>query len=74
MTDVLVAGSVSKDRLLQLTASAERGSEHPFGQAIVLGAKESGLTLLEAEQFDSLTGRGIKARWRERISLQETEN
>ena len=62
VTDVLVAGSVSKDRLLQLTASAERGSEHPLGQAIVLGAKESGLTLLEAEQFDSLTGRGIKAR------------
>ena len=62
VTDVLVAGSVSKDRLLQLTASAERGSEHPLGQAIVLGAKESELTLLEAEQFDSLTGRGIKAR------------
>lgn len=62
VTDVLVAGSISKDRLLQLTASAERGSEHPLGQAIVLGAKESGLTLLEAEQFDSLTGRGIKAR------------
>jgi Cu+-exporting ATPase len=62
VTDVLVAGSISKDRLLQLTASAERGSEHPLGQAIVLGAKESGLTLLEAELFDSLTGRGIKAR------------
>lgn len=62
VTDVLPAGSVSKDRLLQLTASAERGSEHPLGQAIVLGAKESGLTLLDAEQFDSLTGRGIKAR------------
>ncbi len=62
VTDVLVAGSISKDRLLQLTASAERGSEHPLGQAIVLGAKESGLTLLDAEQFDSLTGRGIKAR------------
>jgi len=62
VTDVLPAGSILKDRLLQLTASAERGSEHPLGQAIVLGAKESGLTLLEAEQFDSLTGRGIKAR------------
>ena len=62
VTDVLPAGSISKDRLLQLTASAERGSEHPLGQAIVLGAKESGLSLLEAEQFDSLTGRGIKAR------------
>ncbi len=62
VTDVLPAGSVSKDRLLQLTASAERGSEHPLGQAIVLGAKESGITILEAEQFDSLTGRGIKAR------------
>ncbi|MBE5980776.1 MAG: copper-translocating P-type ATPase [Paenibacillaceae bacterium] len=62
VTDVLPAGIISKDRLLQLTASAERGSEHPLGQAIVLGAKEAGLSLLEAEQFDSLTGRGIKAR------------
>ncbi|GLB32625.1 copper-translocating P-type ATPase [Lacrimispora amygdalina] len=62
VTDVLVAGGILKDRLLQLTASAERGSEHPLGQAIVLGAKEAGLSLLEAEQFDSLTGRGIKAR------------
>ena len=62
VTDVLPAGNISKDRLLQLTASAERGSEHPLGQAIVLGAKEAGLSLLEAQQFDSLTGRGIKAR------------
>lgn len=61
VTDVLPAGGILKDRLLQLTASAERGSEHPLGQAIVLGAKEAGLSLLEAQQFDSLTGRGIKA-------------
>lgn len=62
VTDIITAGKISKDRLFQLTASAERGSEHPLGQAIVNGAKEAGLSLLEAEQFDSLTGRGIKAR------------
>lgn len=62
VTDIITAGEISKDRLFQLTASAERGSEHPLGQAIVNGAKEAGLSLLGAEQFDSLTGRGIKAR------------
>ncbi|MDR1570778.1 MAG: heavy metal translocating P-type ATPase, partial [Oscillospiraceae bacterium] len=63
VTDVipLRAGSMDATRLLLLTASAERGSEHPLGQAIVRGAEKEGLTLLAARRFDSLTGRGIEA-------------
>ncbi|WP_026892066.1 heavy metal translocating P-type ATPase [Lacrimispora aerotolerans] len=62
VTDVLTAEGINKDTLLQLTASAEKDSEHPLGQAIVLGAKEAGLELFATERFEALTGRGIEAR------------
>ncbi|MDR1000427.1 MAG: heavy metal translocating P-type ATPase [Clostridiales bacterium] len=62
VTDVLTADGTDADRLLQLTASAENGSEHPLGQAIVAGARAKGVELLKADSFDSITGRGIEAR------------
>ncbi|MEY8353597.1 heavy metal translocating P-type ATPase [Lachnospiraceae bacterium 54-53] len=62
VTDVLPVEGLLKEQLLQLTASAEKGSEHPLGQAIVHGAQDAGLSLSETEQFESLTGRGIEAR------------
>lgn len=62
VTDVIPIEGLTEDQLLQLTASAEKGSEHPLGQAIVHGAEAAGLEFLAAEQFDSLTGRGIEAR------------
>ena len=62
VTDVLPAPGVQAEELLQLTASAEKGSEHPLGAAIVQGAQEKGLTFLAVEGFEALTGRGIEAR------------
>lgn len=62
VTDVLTIEGITKEMLLQLTASAEKGSEHPLGQAIVHGAEDAGLTLFAAEHFESLTGRGIEAK------------
>ena len=61
VTDVLTTGGASADNLLQITASAEKGSEHPLGQAIVLGAQDKGLELSKVDSFDSITGRGIEA-------------
>ncbi|MFV0413207.1 MAG: heavy metal translocating P-type ATPase [Oscillospiraceae bacterium] len=61
VTDVLAAGEFNKNSLLQIAASAEKNSEHPLGQAIVHGAEDAGLELFQAEQFNSLTGRGIEA-------------
>ena len=46
--------------LLRLVASLERGSEHPLAAAIVAGAKEREIRLEEAQDFDSLTGKGIR--------------
>jgi Cu+-exporting ATPase len=62
VTDVLPAESVSECELLQITASAESGSEHPLGRAIVAGARDRGLPLSEADDFLSIPGRGIEAR------------
>jgi Cu+-exporting ATPase len=50
-----------EDLLLQIAASAEKGSEHPLGQAIVGEAQNKGLETLGAERFTALPGRGIEA-------------
>jgi Cu+-exporting ATPase len=46
---------------LRIVASAERGSEHPLGEAIVRGAKERGLSFVEAEGFEAVSGGGVRA-------------
>ena len=51
---------VDANRLLRLAASLERVSEHPLAAAIVQGAEERGLALASVEQFESLTGRGVR--------------
>jgi Cu+-exporting ATPase len=50
-----------EDLLLQITASAEKGSEHPLGEAIVRSAQDRGLEIFNAGNFQSITGRGIEA-------------
>jgi Cu+-exporting ATPase len=62
VTDVLPAEGISRDRLLRIAASAETGSEHPLGRAIVADAQDRGLALLRADGFNAVTGRGIEAR------------
>jgi Cu+-exporting ATPase len=51
----------SHEELLRLAASAERGSEHPLGEAIVRSAKEKGLKLGEPIAFSGIAGHGVKA-------------
>ena len=46
---------------MRLTASAEKGSEHPLGEAIVQGAEARGLELFTVSHFEALPGRGIAA-------------
>ncbi|MCG2810982.1 MAG: heavy metal translocating P-type ATPase [Candidatus Aminicenantes bacterium] len=49
----------SEDEILRLAASLERASEHPLAEAIVQGAKEKGIGLVKAENFQSITGKGV---------------
>lgn len=47
------------DALLRLAASLERSSEHPLATAIVAAAKEKGLALADASDFDAPAGKGV---------------
>ena len=46
--------------VLRLAATLERGSEHPLAEAIVRGAEERGIALVEAQDFEAITGKGVK--------------
>jgi len=48
--------------VLRLAASLERGSEHPLAEAIVRGAEERGVDFAKAEEFEAVTGKGVKGR------------
>jgi Cu+-exporting ATPase len=61
VTDIVVANGWTQETALQLAASAERGSEHPLGEAIVQAAREKGLALDEPESFRAIAGHGIDA-------------
>jgi Cu+-exporting ATPase len=60
LTDVVAVG-IAEDELVRLSAGAERSSEHPLARAIVTGAEQRGLPLPDAGDFDSVTGRGLRA-------------
>ena len=63
VTDLIASdGSRSSEQdLLFLAASAERGSEHPLGEAIVMEAQARGLRLESVTAFEAIPGRGISA-------------
>ncbi len=59
VTDI-ITNKIDKDEILVLAASAEKGSEHPLGAAIVEAALERNLSLKDISEFNSITGQGIK--------------
>ncbi len=62
LTDVVATDGLPDAELLKLVASAERGSEHPLGEAIVRGARERGVVLAEmGEEFEAVAGGGVRA-------------
>ena len=60
LTSVVVASGGDEGELVRLAASLERASEHPLAAAIVAGAAERGVTLAEAKEFQSVTGKGVR--------------
>ena len=69
VTDVVVTNGISEDELLQLAASAEKGSEHPLGEAIVKGAEEKGLEFKKVDFFKAIPGHGIEVKIDEKTML-----
>ena len=62
VTEVVLLGAMGRAEALGLAAAAEKGSEHPAGQAIVAAAREEGLEPADPESFQALGGRGVLAR------------
>jgi len=60
VTDIVASERFTEKQILTLAASAEKGSEHPLGEAIVKKAKEEDLSLLNSEDFHAIPGHGIE--------------
>ena len=60
VTDIGTVDGGDEGELLRLAASAERGSEHPLGEAIVERARERGLDLADTEGFNAIPGHGVE--------------
>jgi P-type Cu+ transporter len=62
VTDVVVTSEITEEYLLQLAASAEKGSEHPLGEAIVKDAEERGIQFKNLDFFKAIPGHGIEVK------------
>jgi Cu+-exporting ATPase len=60
--DVIGQGNVTANEVLRLAASLDQGSEHPLADAIVAEARHRNLSLSGAEEFESVTGLGVRGR------------
>jgi Cu+-exporting ATPase len=60
--ETIAAEGFTADEVLRLAASLEQGSEHPLADAILAEARRRGLTLARTEDFDSITGMGVRGR------------
>ena len=59
LNSIVALSPTSESELLRLAASIERGSEHPLAAAIVTSAQQKNLRLSEAQDFESITGKGV---------------
>jgi Cu+-exporting ATPase len=62
LSEVIAVDGMERLELLRLAASLERASEHPLAAAIVTAAEKENLDLAKAEEFRSVTGRGVMGR------------
>ncbi|MBL7119670.1 MAG: copper-translocating P-type ATPase [Dehalococcoidia bacterium] len=62
VTDTVALNGFDEGEILRLAAIAEKGSEHPLGEAIVEAGREGHQELADPESFESLSGRGVLAR------------
>ena len=60
VTDIIPIDSISKDELLQLAGSIEKGSEHSLAEAILREAESKELSLSKVEKFQAIPGHGVE--------------
>ena len=62
VTDIVPTTDYSRERILELAASVESGSEHPLAAAIVAEAAEQGIPLADPQEFLATPGQGVVGR------------
>ncbi|MGH4124849.1 MAG: heavy metal translocating P-type ATPase [Clostridium sp.] len=62
VTDIIVTNNITEEQLLQIAASAEKGSEHPLGEAIVKAAEENKVEFKILDFFKAIPGHGIQVK------------
>jgi len=61
VTDIITLAGSDESKILELAAVAEKGSEHPLAESIIKAANKMGLNVADADFFEAIPGRGVKA-------------
>ena len=61
VTDIHAVGEISNDEFMMIAASIEKLSDHPLAQAVVSHTENRGLSIMKADDYQALDGRGISA-------------
>ncbi|MBA7664734.1 Copper-exporting P-type ATPase [subsurface metagenome] len=64
LTNIFPAQGWTEQEVLKLAAIAEKGSEHPLGEAIVKGARDRGIEVDDADYFNAIPGHGVEAKYK----------
>lgn len=59
ITKIITVAGIQPDELLAFAAALEKGSEHPLAHAVIVAAKEKGLSIPEISDFNAPTGKGV---------------
>ncbi len=62
LASVTPYGDFSKEQILMLAASLERGSEHPLAEAMIHGARAQSISLQDVSEFTAVTGQGVQGK------------
>jgi Cu+-exporting ATPase len=73
VTDIMEHNDFKREEILRYAASAEKGSEHPLGEAIVNKAKEENFPLIDPNNFNAIAAHGIEATINGRLLLMGNE-
>ena len=71
---VVADGNYSEEEVIKLMASVNAQSEHPLASATVNYAKERKIALLEASDFNAITGKGVTGQLQEKKWQSEMKN
>ncbi|MFQ6020659.1 MAG: heavy metal translocating P-type ATPase [Candidatus Aenigmatarchaeota archaeon] len=63
VTDILPIGDIDKKDILRIAAIAEKGSEHPLGDAIIKKVKEENIMIPNVKSYETVSGKGIKVKY-----------